>query len=585
MQNKLEKQACLSCSSRDGLQPYNYPNSDRLNGWCFSCHTYFSDLDKPEKTYKFSPAISITKEEIASSYPFGTDPKRKIGSVTCEHYGVKFSVNEMSGIPDTVYYPAHIDGDLSGYKVRGLPKDFKGSIGNIKGCDLFGWNTVDFTLKNIIITEGEEDALAISEVIYSKYNRRPNVVSLLNGSGIDKSIKKVVNRLEEFEKIILCFDNDDEGQKAISTLSLYIKSEKIYTMHLSEKDASDCHKKGKDEQILENFIHPFKYTSKRIARISEFKDEFFSTENQELVLYPKEWRIFNSLTEGLKLGDLDLFTGASSNGKTQLFREIVLNLLEITDSNVGCLFLEESQKKTMYALGGMHIGKRTTIPSVINSLEDKEKKEMWDFLSRDNRICLKKNKKRDKDDSELTDNEIFAAVSSLIKSEHCRYIIIDHLDMIPIENSERVNTHKKTEEIIRILKNFATDNNVWIGLAAHLRKGSTTSTPFEKGAIASQEDLKGASGIYQRADGLYYIQRNRTHSIESMRDISRLHVLKSRDLSRCGEADFLRYDQTTGRMSWTNEPEWAIIETKKSNYDSSSSNEKYSKRINVKNDF
>jgi twinkle protein len=561
MKKRLDKRAC-KCGSSDGLQPYLDTDTEKVDGWCFVCQTYFRNLDEETKTnesYQCKSRQFLTKEEINLTYPIRGISDRLVSEEINRRYGVRVSVNEMTGEFDTVYYPYQIGAALSGYKVRGLPKDFKPSIGSTKGADLFGWHLVDFNSKKLIITEGEEDTLAICQALWQKFGCKsfPNVVSLADGANITKKFEKIAKKLQLFDQVIVCFDNDEEGQKALSSLSLLVDSRKLHILKLSEHDASDALKAGKSEEIVNAFLQPDIYQSKRVSKLSEFKDEFFDDSRVHSALYPKGWVMFNSLTEGLKLGDLDIFTGASSNGKTQLFREIVFNLLSTTEDNIGCLFLEETRQTTMYGIGGLKISKRATVPSIRGNLSSAEKQKMWEFLTDKDRIFLKKDSINFNED--MSDNEIFEAVHYMITNEGCKYIIIDHLDMIP-SSGERNNVNVRTEEIVRKLKNFAVSGNVWIGLAAHLRKGDSKATPFDRGGLISQEDLKGASGIFQRADSLFYLQRNRYHSDPVMQNISRLHVVKARTMATCGEGDFLQYSAETGRMLAISPPGTSIIE-------------------------
>jgi len=61
--------------------------------------------------------------------------ERNVYKQVSEHYGVKVGY-DLDGVIDSHYYPYHINNELSGYKVRQLPKKFT-SIGKVRG-GLFG---------------------------------------------------------------------------------------------------------------------------------------------------------------------------------------------------------------------------------------------------------------------------------------------------------------------------------------------------------------------------------------------------------------------------------------------------------------
>lgn len=557
MKTNLNKRPCNKCGSSDALQPYYDVETGKTDGYCFACNTSFPYLgaeDKPNKKRKHM-YTTTTKEEV-NTYDYRGENDRGIVREINERYGVRVGYNETTREVASVYYPYYIKGKLSGYKVRILPKDFDHpNIGSIKGVDLFGSHLCDKQHKTIIVTEGEEDCLAVCQILWEYVGRKifPNVVSLINGAQSANKLESFKDFLEGFEKIILCFDNDKHGLKAREDAASVLDPTKLYFLELPLKDASECLLQGKSEDVIKAYLNPTKYKPENVFNISELEELFFTEETHQTVLYPEGWAKFNEMTEGMKLGDLDIFTGASSNGKTQVFREIAVNLLTRTDAKIGCLFLEEATKKTLYGLSGTLIGKRIAKPSVRKNLTEDEKKQVWDMLSKSGRIEIRRNTW-----DGMTETSIFNEIIYMIDIKKCKYILLDHIEMIlPSNGSIDPNSHVKN--VVTKLKAIASIKEVWIGLAAHLRK-SQNNISFERGAIASQEDLKGASDAFQRPDGVYFIQRNRYHSDLFMRDVSCLHVLKNREISVCGEADYLKFDQETGRMSAIKKPALGIIE-------------------------
>lgn len=559
MKTALPKRACISCPSSDGLQAYKHEDKP-TDGYCFSCHKYFRNIDHETldvREYSFNDTNLLTKEEVLT-YPIRGENDRQISEPVNSRYGVRVSKNTTSGEDDTVYYPYYIKNTLAGFKTRKLPKDFTTAVGSIKGVDLFGQNLCTSVLKKkLVITEGEEDALAITEAVWKHFNRQkfPDVVSLVNGSGIGDQFDKHMKFINQYSQVILCFDSDKPGRLAISEVASKVDPHNLFIMELSEKDASECLVSGKRDEIVEKFINPKPYKPNNVTSVKDLKDYLFEDEIDNSVRYPKDWFMMNKYTEGIRLGELDIFTGASSNGKTQILREIVFNLLNTTDSNIGCLFLEESTKNTLYGIGGLFINKRVTIPSVRKDLSADEKVRMWNELSKDNRIILRKN-----DWESMTENTIFNSILYMIRVEKCKYIVIDHLSILASESLGKNNIHEKVEGIVQKLKMIASTQFVWIGLAAHLRKGQAGKLAFEKGAIPTMEDLKSSSGAFQIPDGVFAVQRNRTHRDERMRNICRIHVLKNRLLAECGATDFLEYNTETGRMHAVPDPGLTIIE-------------------------
>src|SRR5574337_863214 len=100
-------------------------------------------------------------------------------------------------------------GDLVAQKLRLSGKKFS-VIGGGKDMPLFGQHLFAGG-KSVVITEGEIDALAMSKAFDGKWP----AVSIPNGAqSAVKAIQKAYEWLDGFERIVLCFDQDEPGRKA-----------------------------------------------------------------------------------------------------------------------------------------------------------------------------------------------------------------------------------------------------------------------------------------------------------------------------------------------------------------------------------
>lgn len=545
----VRKTACPKCGASHANQVYN--EDGQYNSWCFSCHTYFKGteevMEKEQIRYK-----GLSKEEV-STFPIRQESDRKILPEINERFGVRVSINEMNGLVDTVYYPYHIKGQLTGYKVRILPKDFSKAVGSIKGADLFGKHLCGSRRKAIIIAEGEEDALAVCQVLYKTFGKFPDVVSLVNGAGLGKFTQEA-KFLNSYEKIYACFDNDEAGQECLNALAEKVDQEKLYVMELPEKDASECLQSDMPDAVFMAFNNAKLFKPRGVFNAFERAASFLSQKDPEIILYPDEWHRFNGMTNGLRLGDLDIFTASSGTGKTQLCREITYRLLQKAPYNLSLISLEETAKKTIKGILSVHLSERLHLNNTSLTDQDINKHakaanldKLWLFDSSEN-------------------INIFITIKNLIKVNGCKLILIDHLGMILpfIETSRSEND--KTGDVIAKLKRMAVQYNVWIGLVVHLKK-SSGSISFDKGGVPGVEDIKGASSQYQLADGVYSLQRNKFHSDEYMRNITCLHVLKNRHEGSVGETDYFHFDKSSGRLKIVQKPKKAIIEKQNSEED------------------
>ena len=92
------------------------------------------------------------------------------------YFGVRHEFNEQTGEVQAQYYPCTQDGELTGYKVREVPKDFRsiGRTGATTDCFMqFRFNRGG---KYVVLTEGELDGLAAYQML-KEYNRSRGLLS------------------------------------------------------------------------------------------------------------------------------------------------------------------------------------------------------------------------------------------------------------------------------------------------------------------------------------------------------------------------------------------------------------------------
>ena len=496
--------------------------------------------------------------------PYADKKDRKIDNATVQLFQIKATINPSTGAQDAHFYPYYIKGVLSGYKSRVLPKDFTaiGSIGNIKGCDLFGQNTCQAGGFKILITEGEEDALAAHRMLYA-YARskgkdiKPNVVSLVNGaSGAAAEIERALPFLSSFKEIIVCFDNDKAGKQALSSVAALLEVDKLKIMEFSEKDASDMLVKGKQQEFISAFFNAKTYRPDGIINIKDLWDRTPEGEDYKGVYYPKDWAITNDATFGKRLGDFDMYTAGTGNGKTQFFRELIYNDLMTTDYSVGVLSLEETVEETLDGITGLHINKRIHLPNIKKDLSTKEKKDIYTTLIESNRVEFYEHK------GQAYETTVFAQIRHMAAVQGCKHIYVDHLGMLLGKLSAK-NIYSRTDALMIGLRNIAQELKIWIGAAAHLRKTDNKGLAFERGGLPSADDLKGSGALKQIPNTVFVLQRNGEHEVEHMRDVMRIHILKSRFVGKRGGMDFLKFNQDTGRLNKISQPEYEIIEPPK----------------------
>ncbi len=240
--------ACPSCDSSDAVSV-----NDDGSAKCFSCGEFFPNYDKP-----IDIRDMYTQKRVDMKVHFNSDSfvgvfgkliDRNISEETAKNFGVRV-VYDSEGKINKHYYPYYKGNTLVAYKIRSIAnKGFK-SEGDIQEAGLFGQQVCNAGGKYITITEGECDALAAYELTGSKWP----VVSIKNGAqSATKDIKKNLQFFDNFENIIICFDNDKPGRDAAKSVAGLFPPNKARIMNLPQgyKDANDMLMENKHKEFVD----------------------------------------------------------------------------------------------------------------------------------------------------------------------------------------------------------------------------------------------------------------------------------------------------------------------------------------------
>ena len=194
----LRHAPCSHCGSKDNLAIY------QTHSYCFGCKIYLKHdgqtLDQPPTIKKeFKDMITGITEAL---------PKRKINSETCKIFNYETGTYNNKKCHISNYYNKNYQ--KVAQHLRFPDKSFIW-VGDTDEICLFGQNLWRDGGRTIIITEGEIDAMSVSQVQNHKYP----VVSVPSGAASAKKyILRELEWLSKFENIILMLDNDEAGEKA-----------------------------------------------------------------------------------------------------------------------------------------------------------------------------------------------------------------------------------------------------------------------------------------------------------------------------------------------------------------------------------
>lgn len=465
-------------------------------------------------------------------------PDRRISEATCKKFGVTVEFGTDGEISKHHYPIYDNDGQLVGTKSRICStKDFyvKGSL---RTAQLFGQNTCKGKGKYITITEGEVDALSVSEM----FDRKWDVVSLKNGaSSAKKEIQEALEFLEGYENVVVCFDQDTAGTQAVNDIKDLFSPNKLRIVKLPVKDASDMLKANRLQEFTKAWWDAKPYRPDGIVAGSELWGAITEAHDKPSVLYP--WSGLNTLTRGFRQAELVTITSGSGMGKSQMIRELEYHLLQATEDNIGVLALEENVART--ALGIMSVAANRPL----HLEENVDHAEIRPYF--DQTLGLGRYYLYDHFGSTGLDN-LLSRVRYMVKSLDCKWVILDHLSIV-VSSQENGDERKAIDEVMTKLRTLVQELGIGMFLVSHLKRSGGQA--HEDGGRISLSELRGSQSIAQLSDIVIGLERDQQHEDPVVRNTSTVRVLKNRYTGQTGPATYLNYNVETGRMTEVSKPQ------------------------------
>ena len=521
---------CSDCGSSDALAEYSDGHT-----FCFSCQTRHNGDDEVAiqvQPVKDKPGILAGKPEAL--------PARKITEETCRKWS--YHIVDYNG--QRVHAANYIvpgDGVVA-QKLRTRSKDFPWR-GNRKAFEgLYGQWLWPSGGRMVVCTEGEIDALSVSQLQQNKWP----VVSLVDGAqSASRGIKQALTYLSSFDKVILMFDNDENGRKATKDAYKILPAGKAYIAKLPDdlKDANEALVKGRGSDVINAIWQAKEYKPDGLlsgeALIQRYKDRPEVTSYP----YPEYMRSLNDKALGIRFGELDTWTSGTGMGKTTFIKALQHHFYHSTPFNQAIIHLEEPLEDTIQDLVSYEMGVPLKFTDVDQHEKDRVANEL--FLSRDSggspRFQL-----YDAFGS-LDDDGLFGLIRYAVRGADCPIVWLDHLSILVSDTDENVDERRRIDRIMHQLKSLTTELHCYIGLISHLKKAPQGKS-FENGYIPTLDDLRGSGSIKQLSNSVFAISRDQQAYKDQARNTSGLHVLKCRYSGRTGPAGWVRYNPATGRL-------------------------------------
>ena len=515
---------CSKCGSSDGNVHY-----DDGHAYCFVCETFTAGSDN---------IASITERKVVkmtlSKGQFGAIPDRGISLEAARTYGITL----MDGKHVYPYYDQA--GNHVANKVRHVAnKDFNAEGAMSQGT-LFGQQLFGRAGKFITVCEGELDAVSAYQMMGSKWP----AVSVRNGAqSAVKDCKAQFEWLNQFENIVLCFDNDEHGAKAAAAVAQLFEPNKAKIVKLRAKDANEYLKAGQTEAFMQRWWDAQPHTPAGIVNLKNFEG-LYDDDEKESVPYP--YNGLNEMLYGMRTGELITFTAGTGAGKSSIMRELEHHLLNHTDHNIGIISLEENVKQTIFHLMSVEASKRLYIKEVRDTVSQEQLHQYEAATVGTGRVFA-----FDHFGSIQTD-EILARIRYMIKALDCKYVILDHLSIL-VSGLEGDDERRNIDKMMTNLRSLVEETQCCLLLVSHLRRASGDKGQ-EEGKEISLSMLRGSHSIAQISDAVIAMERDQQASDPVIANTTTVRVLKNRYAGETGIGAFLHYDRDTGRMTEIDDP-------------------------------
>ncbi|NBK20423.1 MAG: toprim domain-containing protein [Spirochaetia bacterium] len=528
--------ACEKCGSSDGNTMYSDGHTH-----CFVCdNTVPAPRDDDElpprvKRFKNSGGKSMGKSLLTFGEAEGQYvdlTARGIQKDICQKFG--YWIGKVDGQAHQIANYYDETGALMGQKLRDRNKEF--SIrGNVKRESLFGkhlWNGG----RKIVVTEGEIDALSVAQLQGGKYP----VVSLPAGA---KSAKKCLSAnyeyFDQFEEIILMFDMDDEGRKAIEESAPVLPSGKVKVAVLPLKDANECLLAGKGKEVLDQVFNASPWIPDGVVSASSLKErvkEFAQKMETTGLLFSGQPEL-NKLTLGARGGEVIMVTSGSGMGKSTFVRQQML-MWQRGGARVGLAMLEEAVEETVLDLMGLNNNVRLRQSKELKAeiLEDGRFDQWYDDLFAGDGFHLYDTF------AESEEDRLFSKLAYMVDGLECDVVLLDHISIVVSGMEDNSDERKTIDRIMTKLKAFAKAKGVVVVVICHL-KNPEKGKSHEEGRPVSITDLRGSGSLRQLSDTIIALERNQQGDHPNLVN---LRLLKCRFTGDTGGAGSMAYNKTTG---------------------------------------
>lgn len=520
---------CPECSpSRKKLKEKDleyYPDTNRA--FCFHCNTTFYE-HKPYITEKTFEKPEWKNKTDLSDKSVKYFQGRMISQATLIEMKI-YSDNEyMPQFKDkksveVMCFPYFRKGSLVNIKFRGPEKSFK----MVSNAELIWYNFDCIELNTeIIICEGEIDALTFIENGYKNVISVPNGASNKNADYLDSSI----DLFNHITKIYLATDVDSKGIELKDELIRRFGAERCMSVSFLDcKDANEYFCKYGGFEFKKCIDNAVAIPIAGNIEISSFYSDIIDL--YENGLKPGAGVGIDEIDKYCtwELGRLCTVSGIPSSGKSE-FVDFLISKLNLLYGWKAAYFTPENYPlKYHYAkihekFSGYKFKKET---------DRSDFDTIYEYIT-DNFFYIL-------NEEDLSVESVIKSAKSFVKQKGIKILVIDPYNKLDHQLNRNENETQYVSRILDVLINFARINSVLIFLIAHPKK-------IEKGTVPTMYDISGSAHFYNKTDYGFVVHRLRDDN-GAMNNSVEVHwqKIKFKHLGTQGVSE-LDYNLVNGRF-------------------------------------
>ncbi len=374
-----------------------------------------------------------------------------------------------------VVFPSEVDETVRFAKCRDI--EDKAKMHCIKGGKpvLFGWQAINERAREVVICEGELDAMAWYDMGYP-------ALSVPNGAQSHSWVEVEYDRLERFDRIYIAFDADQPGQEGAKALLSRLGSDRCQLVDTSPfKDAN--------EMLLKGGSAVAAITSARWLDPEELKHAGEYTDAVRRMLgtgvdagpgFDPPWGKLKGKLR-FRESELTVVNGVNGHGKSQLAGQIVLSALE--QGWRTCKASLEMKPDVLLYRMARQANAGSVTSDAVERLGKWYQDKLWLFdlvgTAKAERLL-----------------EVFTYAR---KRYDCRLFVIDSLLKCGIAEDD----YNGQKLFVESLCDFKNQYDAHIILVTHSRKGQSEDKPIGK------MDVRGTGAITDLADTVIGVWRNK----------------------------------------------------------------------------